>query len=55
MKCARHDVHGGERTGGSPRHVYLGVMRAQAASGDVEGVAVLAERLDEELRDGGEA
>ena len=33
-----------------PAHVYLGVMRAQAASGDVEGVAVLAERLDEELR-----
>ena len=34
-----------------PAHVYLGVMRAQAASGDVEGVAVLAERLDEELAD----
>ena len=30
--------------------VYLGVMRAQAATGDVEGVAALAERLEKELR-----
>ena len=28
----------------SPR-AYLGVMRAQAATGDVRGVALLAERL----------